>query len=330
MTTEIAAIVAETILVLFIYIALGFLMRKINIIDDKVNQGLASIFMITSLPASILNSMFNQPFDQGMLVNIAIVFISIVVIYFMFAFVGLGVGKLFNLPRPRIGVYAMAMSFGNIGIMGFPVISALWGGLGLFFASIATLAYFVMLPTLGVWLTVKSAEGSDGQPVKYSLKPNLALVASLIGLAFYITQDFLPVALIHFIRPAVVDGVGGGALARVIGGTAATMTPISMFMIGALLAKGKPADLIGEKETLVLAVVKLLVAPIGLFFVIRMFIDDPVVLGVLVILSAMPAASLAAVYAEKYGADSAFGSRAVFFTTVVSLITIPLVALLLG
>lgn len=224
----------------------------------------------------------------------------------------------------------MAISFGNVGIMGFPVAGALWGGVGSFYASIVTLAYFVMLPTLGVWLTVKSAKNIDGEPVKYKLKPNLALVTALIGLLYYVVQDFLPIAFIDFVRPAVIDGIGGGPLGRFISGVAATMTPISMFMIGALLAKGKLSDIVGERETLVLAAVKLLIAPVALFFVIRLFVTDPVVLGVLIILSAMPAASLSAVYAEKYGADSAFASRAVMLTTAASLITVPLVALLLG
>jgi len=328
--TTIASIVAETIFILFLYIALGFFMRKTNIIDDRVNQGLASIFFLTSLPATILNSMFNQLFDQEMLINIVIVFFAFIIIYLIFAFTGLGIGKLFKLPRARFGVYAMAISFGNVGIMGFPVAAALWGGLGSFYASIVTLAYFVLLPTLGVWLTVKSAKGDDGEPIKFSFRPNLALVAALIGLVYYIIQDSLPIAFINFVRPAVIDGVGGGALGRFIGGVAATMTPISMFMIGALLAKGKLSDIVGEKETLVLAAVKLLVAPVGLFFVVRLFVTDPVVLGVLIILSAMPAASLSAVYAEKYGADSAFASRAIMLTTMASLISVPLVALLLG
>lgn len=323
-------IVGETIFVLMLYIAMGFFMRKINIIDDRVSQGLTGIFMIASLPAAIFNGMLNQQFDQNLLINILIVFSAIIAAYFVFAFVGLAIGRLFKLPRPRIGVYAMAMSFGNVGLMGFPVIGALWGGIGLFYGVVVTLAYFVMLPTMGVWLTVKSAQDDNGEPIKYRLKPNVALFASILGLLYYVTQEFIPTAIIGFIRPAVIDGVGGGPVGMFIGGVSATMTPISMFMIGSLLAKGKLKAIWGEVDILVLSAVKLLLVPILLFFTIRPFIADPIVLGVLVIQTAMPAASLSAVYAEKYKADSAYASRAVLISTALSLATIPAVALLLG
>ena len=330
MTGSISLITFETILLLMIYISVGFYMRKAGIMDDVVTNGITRVFMLTALPAAILNSMINQPFNQELLINIVIVFFSIVVIYFFFAFVGLGIGKLFRIPRERIGVYAFSMSFGNVGLMGFPVVGALWGGLGLFYASAVSLAYWILLPTLGLWLTVKSAADVEGQRVQYQLKPNLAMVASIVGLVWFIFQDFIPVAVINLVRPAVIDGVGGGPIGRFIGGTAAIMTPISMFMIGSLLAKGKPSDLLSEKEALVLSAVKLLIAPVLLFFIVRNFITDPIMLGVLIILSAMPVAALGAVYAEKYKADSAFASRMVFLSTTVSLITIPLVALLLG
>ncbi|MCL2195891.1 MAG: AEC family transporter, partial [Oscillospiraceae bacterium] len=217
--------VGETIFVLVLYIILGFFMRKRGVIDDRVNTGLTKLFMLTSLPATILNAMFNQPYDSDRLRDILIVFFGIIVIYLIFAFVGLGLGKLFKLPRNRYGTYAMTLSFGNVGIMGFPVVGALWGGPGAFYASIVSVAYFVMLPTIGTWLTVKSAADENGEPVKYRLKMNLGLAASIVGLLFYFTQNFLPVWLIQFIRPAVVDGVGGGPLGRFIGGVAATMTP---------------------------------------------------------------------------------------------------------
>ena len=323
-------IVGETVLVLFIYIALGFMMRKIGIIDDNVNKGLGRIFLIVALPAAILNSMFNQRFNQELLVNVVIVFFTIIAICFLFAVLGMGVGTLFRLPRERKGMFAFAMVFGNTGIMGLPVIGALWPGLGLFYGAIVIMAIFVMLPTMGVWLAVKSSKDLDGQPLKFKLKPDVTLFAALIGLTYFITQNYIPEPIIHFIRPAVFDGVGGGPVGRVIGGTAAVMTPLSMFMVGAFLATGKVSDLWGEISVAALAAVKLLIVPASLFFVLRMFITDPILLGVLVVQSAMPTAALTTIYAENYKADPAYASRIVFFTTAFSLATIPIVALLLG
>ena len=329
MDTSMITIVGQTIVLLFLYIALGFTLRKVGIIDDRVTQGLTGIFLLASLPGTILNSTFNQVFDPELAVNILIVFLTFIGGYLFFALFLLAIGKALKLHQSKIGIFAFAGAFGNIGLMGMPVVNGLWGSLGVFYAVVATLAYFVMLPTLGVWLSLRSADKSKLEGHTYKFRPNAALIAAIVGLTYYFFQDFVPTAIVNMIRPAVIDGVGGGPIGLFIGGLAATTTPISMIMIGSILANSKFSQAFKELDILVIAIMKLLAAPVIFLFILRLFITDPTLLGVLIILNAMPAASLAAVYAEKYKADSAMASQAVVLTTLLALFTIPLVAIFL-
>ena len=56
----------------------------------------------------------------------------------------------------------------------------------------------------------------------------------------------------------------------------------------------------------------------------RLFALDALVTGVSVVLAAMPAASVTAIMAAKYGADAEFATRCVVFSTLISMATIPL------
>lgn len=324
-----ALIVSNTVILLFLYICFGYLMRKIGILDDTGTKALTGVFMLTSLPAIILNGALNQVFDPELLTNILIAFFSFSIVYIVLAIIGLIVAKLFKLPKAKVGVYAFCMSFSQIGLMGLPVVGAIWGGIGVFYGIVMTLAYFILLPTMGVWLTLKSVETEDNNSQAYEFKPTIALVVSIIGLVYYFSQEHLPEVLINLIRPAVIDGVGGGPIGAFIGGVAATGTPLSMFLIGSFLGRGKANDILKEPDILVLTIIKLVAAPLLVLYVLQIFIEDSTLLGVLVILCSMPTAALSAVYAEKYKADAAYASRAVLVTTIFSLITIPLIALLL-
>ena len=74
---------------------------------------------------------------------------------------------------------------------------------------------------------------------------------------------------------------------------------------------------------------KLIIAPIVCFFVLKPFVHDEVLLGVIVILSACPTATLATILAIRSGKDEAYASQCVFASTVFSAITIPLMIWLL-
>ena len=74
----------------------------------------------------------------------------------------------------------------------------------------------------------------------------------------------------------------------------------------------------------VLAGCRLLLAPVVIFLVMRLFVRDALFLDLFVILAAMPCASVLPILCGEYGGDEALASKCVFVTTLLSLATVPL------
>ncbi len=103
-------------------------------------------------------------------------------------------------------------------------------------------------------------------------------------------------------------------------------TPLAMVIIGSLLATFPVWDMLGDTNVFWATVLRLFALPIGTFFLLSPLISDPLLLGILVILAGMPAGSMTAIFADIYRADEQFASQLVFVSTLLSLITIPIIA----
>ena len=107
------------------------------------------------------------------------------------------------------------------------------------------------------------------------------------------------------------------------------VVPLSMILIGTALGRMSLREVFGNGLSYAVCAVKLLITPVLLFFILRLFIRDELVLGLLTVIAAMPSASISPILSAEYGGDSAFASQSVFLTTLLSLATIPIMVALL-
>lgn len=103
--------------------------------------------------------------------------------------------------------------------------------------------------------------------------------------------------------------------------------PASMLIIGSSLAKMPLHDMINDGWSYLTAALRLIGIPLLIFYIGRLFITDPFILAVVVILSAMPAASSGTMMCLAYGGDTRVMARGTFLTTILSLVSLPIVAL---
>jgi predicted permease len=89
-------------------------------------------------------------------------------------------------------------------------------------------------------------------------------------------------------------------------------------------SRAEPDDL--RQPWLLYAAVRLLFLPLAALVLLRPFVQDPLVLGVCVVLAAMPGATNAALFAEEYGVNPELASQSVFITTLFCIVTIPWIA----
>lgn len=293
--------------VLFIIILVGYFVRKKGLLDESTTSKLSSLVMNIFLPAMVITAMQIQ-FDKEMIPKIlSLLFVSMVM--FGVSTIVAFCLKFFIKSDSKLGIFQYALVFSNSGFMGYPVVEAVLGKGAIFYAAIFNLPFNFLCFTLGVYFLSKGNSNA-----KFSLKSmiNPSMIAVFIGLALFITGTEFPI----FINQPL----------ELLGDVT---TPISMIVIGSMLAGSSAMECFKRFDMYVLAVLRLIAIPVLVFLALKPFSFDSVVMAIPVVIAAMPSAANTAIMANEYGSDVSLASQAVFFTTLFSVVSIPLISVLL-
>lgn len=293
---------------LFLVMSLGYLLNKIHILDEDFNKKLTKLLLNVTMPALILSSVFNADASQS-LSNVITVFALGLAIYIILPFVGFGIAKLIRAPKNQQGLYIFMTTFSNIGFMGIPVMRAIYGEQALFYTAIYNMMFNLFLYTIGASLMTYGTGKKNQINLKQFLTPGM--IASVLALIVYITKFEA-----HSIIANTCAMVGD------------ITSPIAMLIIGSTLAKIPLKEVFTEFRVYPYTIIKQIIIPAISYYLLRMFVTDSLVLGVTLIVIAMPVANTAVLYATEYKADEALAAKTVFITTLLSIITIPVIVAL--
>ncbi|MDG5813696.1 AEC family transporter [Chitinispirillales bacterium ANBcel5] len=322
-------IVLETIVMLFLVILSGLFLRKGKVLDKNSTTRLSKFVVDVAFPALVFTSMLESIDPQILaqswyfpLAGIAILILSMIVAYIL--------TPLFKIDTyPQRGSAAFSMGTPNWLFIPLPVAAALYGARGETIVLLVNAGALVAFWSVGVWMV-------------RGYKPDLAMLRSIVlnpGLAATVLG--IVVALVFpgaevLLDPDVTDlTVFTGILSVVVQAIeflGDVTVPLSMVVTGALLGGAGTKNLFG-RGIIVISIFRLLLFPavlIGLFYGASVFglHFDRAVSMTLIIISAMPIAVTCSVVAEKYEGDEALVSKGIFITTLMSVLTVPLVVLL--
>ena len=102
--------------------------------------------------------------------------------------------------------------------------------------------------------------------------------------------------------------------------------PMSMIVCGSTLAEKPLSGLFEKKFLYVFALIRLIAVPAIVAGLAWFLPVSPLVKGVLVVIAAMPGSANSVLFAQQYGVSRTLSSRYVFVSTVLSVLTIPLIA----
>jgi len=298
---------ANSLTALALCIAVGFVCRRKWIIGDEHVTGMSNILWKVALPCTVFMSLM-RPFTRTLLVESLASFVITGVIYILGGYLGLLLARVMKATEGEKECWQFGCAFGNVGFMGIPVVMAVFGADGLIYVSMGMAAFSILAFTIGSRMFAGAPRGLS---FKRLLISSPAIPATVIGFLFFLTGFRLPQPL-------------EGGIGLISGMT----TPLSMLLIGAILAKQRLKDSLMDVRVLPPAFVKLAVIPLTSLFVLRFFIPNPLMLNVLVTIMAMPAAAAVAIFAEQHGGDSVAGAKFVVVSTVLSVVTVPLISLL--
>jgi predicted permease len=210
-------------------------------------------------------------------------------------------------PEKRVAMkYATICN--NAGFMGLPVIESVFGSTGILYGSIVLIPIRLFMWTAGLSLFTKI--GKKQQLKKLVTHP--CIWAVILGFAYLFSPIRLPVFLSNTIN--------------IIG---CCTTAMSMIVVGSILSDVNFKTIL-DKACFYYSFIRLIAIPAVIFIVLRLIGINPVVVGVTVLSSAMPAATVTAMLSQKYGHDAAFASKLIFVSTLLSLFTLPLIAAILN
>ncbi|WP_312430272.1 AEC family transporter [Lacrimispora sp.] len=285
---------------LFLLVAAGVVLRKKGILPEGAKSILTDLVIYLILPCNIIHSFFIE-FNLEILKGFAVILTIAGLIQIgclMFA-------KIFynGEPESRKKVLQYGTVCSNAGFMGNPIAEGVYGAEGLMYASIFLIPQRIVMWSAGVSYFTESP---DRKAVVRKVLTHPCIIAVYIGLVLMITQMPLPAFLQNTIR-----SIGG------------CTTTISMVLIGAILAEVEPGSIL-DRGIVRYAFIRLFLLPLLVYICCRTFHVNPLLSGVSVLLTGMPAGSTTAILASKYEGDYIFATKCVVVTTLLSLVTIPL------
>lgn len=302
-------IILHQMLQLFIIMFLGYVLHKVKLIDHDFIKKLTKLLLNVTLPATIFSSVLQQESERDM-GAVGEVFLIGVAVYVVLPVVSLLAVKLMRLPKKDRSLYAFMMTYSNIGFMGFPLMDALYGQTAVFYAAIINIIFNISVFTCGVLMM---NAGKDGGNTKLKwrnlLSPGVSV--STLSVAVYLLNISFPEDI-----KSVVSSVGN------------ITTPLAMILIGATLATMDVKSIFNDWHVYFYSAVKQIVIPLLFWPALKFLIHDPFILAVVFILILMPVANTSVLFATEYDGDEKLAAKTIFITTVMSIVTVPLLLMI--
>lgn len=295
--------VLQKIIVLFIAMIAGFIIKKAKICDKSSTKSLSGILASITNPCLIISSLQTDCTSQKLYMALKILALSLVIHAAMAVLSPLIFKPIKN--KKESAVYSFAMTYGNCGFMGYPIMMAIFGSQdGLYYGVIYTVMFNIFCWSHGVFLM--SGDFEKKTFIKKLLNP--VLISVFVGFFLFATNIRLP--------EVINEGI------TMLG----DMTiPLSMLIIGSLLADINFSAIFKNPMLYIFSFIKLFIIPFAVMAICIFIGLDKTLAIIAVTMAATPAATNTAVLAEVYGGDSNLAAKLVGVSTLFCLISMPIV-----
>lgn len=294
---------------LLLAMILGFYLNKRKILTSDINKKLSTMILEVTMPIVILCSAASMSGDD----KSAVLFLLVagLILYSILPVVSLGIVKLLRLPKDCEGVYRCMFIFSNCSFMGYPVAEAFYGESAILYMTIFNFGFNILFFTYGIYLIAKDAgETKQFQPKQLLHPGTLAAIAALILCFLNISIPELVLEPLQFVGNITM--------------------PLSMLVIGANMGDYPFDEIFKDKKMYIVTAIRLLILPAIMALIISRFTDNIMVIGVTTLTMGMPVAASVAMGSGAYEKQGKVGSIGVAFSTIMSMITLPIIAIVIG
>ena len=313
-----------SVLTLFCFMIPGFILRKTKLADNGFAKALSIITLYVAQVALIIHG-FLVEFNVAVLKGICLVFIFSFLAHIIFYFAA---KCMFRRAEDRLKkVLRFGVIFSNAGYMGIPVISDVFGSDYVKYATVYIVSFNIFAYSLGRLIYTNDKKYISVKKIFI----NPAVVPIGIGLVIFLTggggwfQSHL--------SDSGILGEGLSLIYNILTVLKNMVAPASMMVIGAKLADINFKGIFKDKYLYPFILIRLFLFPAIMWAIMRIClvfgIIDSTSMSVVLILSSTPAATLTSMFAELYVCDAVYAGKLVAITTVLSVASMPIVALLL-
>lgn len=309
-------ILLEQMVVLFAMIMVGCFVYKKKWLTEEASSCFSKIVVNIFNPLLIISGVLGETGEIGL--DQTIENLELVALYFIISFVSaFGVVALLHPPKNLKSIYLLLSSFSNLGFMGIPIARSLYGDEGVVYISFYIAIYNVFVYTYAIALAKRAAFEKNGtKPPKTPFREtvrrmvNPGLIAALAAIAILAFGIKVPEPVASF-----CSTMGDATI------------PLAMIMIGLSVGKADLKSYVKDWRMYGFIIVRMLALPIAVGWLMRGLGFGQAVFGVFILELAMPAGSIIGLFAQESGADHEYCMKGTVFTTLASIVTIPIVML---
>ena len=339
-------VVISQMIMIFLLIAIGFGLSRSSHLTSESSRDLSWIVLNITNPITILVAAIEDE-QKVSAMELAVAFALFIGIYIFLGIVAYLLPILMRVERDDRYSYRYLSVFSNVGFIGIPFCSAVLGVHSLIYVSICSLVFNLIAYTVGMSAMEKVGRRQNGAVKRGGVDSRENLTGGDTGMGGDSTSGesrcsgeggarktmaglkkvvnsgtvFSILTIVVYIMDIKFPSVIMNTLSYIGRST----TFLSMIVLGVSVASLSVKEIFGKPALYVFTLLRQIVVPIALIFVLKPFVDNTLLLQTAIIMVAMPCANLPLMMAKQYRAKEDTISSGIMLTTFCAILTIPIV-----
>ena len=304
--------IGQVMLTLFAIVVVGYIAGKWGYMGGTFDKKLSKVVIDITCPALILSSAMTGELPDRRYI-LPLLGISVLT-YLLLTGVALLLPRFLTKKKDDEGVIGFAMMFGNVGFMGYPIVASIFGHEAVFYAAVLNVVNTFTVFTIGTMLVVGKNQSSAAEKEMSRKKMLRKVLYSTPMLSAYLTM--LIVALEIKDIPEFISQP-----LTMIGNIT---VPAALLIIGSSMSQLPLRALLGNGTIYATTLMRLAILPVGIHYLMTLLGFSSFVVGINTVVIAMPVATYGTILCLRHGKDTTLITEVTFITTLLAMISIPL------
>ena len=300
----------EVMMTLFLLVLVGYAAGKLGYLGGDFDRQLSRLVINITCPALILSSAMTGTLPDRRFI-LPLLAISVIT-YVVLTAVAFLLPRYLTKRKADEGAIGFALMFGNVGFMGYPVVASIFGHEAVFYAAVLNVVNTFTVFTVGTMLITGKSEVGKSRFEKKVLYSTPMLAAYLTMGIVTLEIDNIPEAVS---QPLTMLGN--------------ITVPAALLIIGSSMSQLPLRSLMGNLTVYLTTALRLVILPLGVYYLTRALGFSEFVVNINTVVIAMPVATYGTILCLKYEKDTTMITEVTFITTLLSMLTIPILVMLM-